>query len=134
MTRAVDNRPNQCYNRRIPTKRDTEMSNYDNNDSGALFDNDRRTTDRHPNLRGSATVGGVEYWVSAWNKRSAGGKDYISLAFTPKDEQGGQRTPQTPNARAAGPRTQGNRNSEIGAGVRNPSAEPPMDFDDDIPF
>lgn len=108
------------------------MSNYDNNDSGALFDNDRRTSDRHPNMRGSATVGGVEYWVSAWEKRSAGGKNYISLAFTAKDENGGQRTSQTPNARATGPRIQNSRLSNPTA--RQPSPEPPMDFDDDIPF
>ncbi|AXH72348.1 MAG: putative single-stranded DNA-binding protein [Caudoviricetes sp.] len=69
--------------------------NYDNNNSGVLFVNEKRTKDTHPHLRGSATIDGVEYWISCWTKTSQGGKKFQSLAFTPKDEQPKQQSRQT---------------------------------------
>lgn len=54
--------------------------------SGSLFKNDKRTSDNHPNARGSAMVGGVEYWVSAWTKRDKNGNPWQSLSFTPKEQ------------------------------------------------
>jgi uncharacterized protein (DUF736 family) len=62
------------------------MSDYDNTNSGALFKNDRKETDKHPDMRGSIDVGGVEYWISAWTKTpKAGGDKFLSLAVTAKD-------------------------------------------------
>lgn len=58
----------------------------DNNDrdmSGALFTNDRKETDNHPDYTGRAVVNGVKVSVSAWSKVSAGGVEYFSLAFRP---------------------------------------------------
>lgn len=52
--------------------------------SGSLFRNDKKTDDKHPNATGSALIGGVEYWVSAWTKEGAKGK-WQSLAFTRKE-------------------------------------------------
>jgi uncharacterized protein (DUF736 family) len=63
------------------------MSNYDNTNSGALFRNDRKESDKHPDYRGELNVGGVEYWVSAWLKTSGKGTKFMSLAVTPKDEK-----------------------------------------------
>lgn len=60
---------------------------YDNNNSGALFINDRKEKSSHPDFKGSAEIDGVEYWVSAWKKESQGGKKFISLAFQPKEKQ-----------------------------------------------
>lgn len=74
--------------------------------SGSLFKNDKRTSDNHPNARGSAMVGGVEYWVSAWTKRDKNGNPWQSLSFTPKEQN--QPAPM--------------------------SATNPDDFDYDIPF
>ena len=37
---------------------------YDNNNSGALFTNDRKQSETHPDLTGSAEVDGKDYWVS----------------------------------------------------------------------
>ena len=50
---------------------------YDNNNSGALFTNDRKKSDTHPDLTGSAEVGGKDYWFKAWKKTSkkGAGKD-----------------------------------------------------------
>ncbi len=58
------------------------MEKRDN--SGALFKNDRKTTDNHPDYNGSALIGGVDMWISAWIKKG-NGKTFMSLAFKPKD-------------------------------------------------
>jgi hypothetical protein len=52
--------------------------------SGVLFTNDQRKNDSHPNLKGSITVAGVDYWISAWTKTGKNGK-FLGLAVTPKD-------------------------------------------------
>jgi len=53
--------------------------------TGSLFKNDKRETDKHPNAKGSALIDGVEYWVSAWTNDGNKGK-YQSLKFSRKDE------------------------------------------------
>ena len=61
------------------------MTDYDNTNTGALFANADRKTDKHPNARGTLNVGGVEYWISAWTKTSKKGEKYQSIAVTPKE-------------------------------------------------
>jgi hypothetical protein len=56
--------------------------------SGSLFKNDKREKDTHPNATGSALIGGVEYWVSAWTKKDKNGNAWQSLAFKPKEQNG----------------------------------------------
>ena len=55
-----------------------------NDNSGAIFVNDRKTQDNHPDRTGTATINGVEYWVSGWLKKK-GDKPYMSLSFKPKE-------------------------------------------------
>lgn len=62
------------------------MSNYDNNMSGALFKNDKRQTENHPNYRGSCEINNEQYWVSAWVKKDKNGNAYMSLSFQPKEQ------------------------------------------------
>jgi uncharacterized protein (DUF736 family) len=62
------------------------MSDYDNNLRGVLFKNDRKEKDTHPDYKGSAEVGGVEYWLSSWIKVGKGGAKFMSLSFTAKEE------------------------------------------------
>jgi hypothetical protein len=64
------------------------------NNNGIISKNDRKTQENHPDIRGSATVDGVEYWVAGWDKTSTKGA-YYSLAFTLKDGQ-------QPNSKNAG--------------------------------
>lgn len=64
--------------------------------SGSLFKNEKKEKDTHPNMTGSALIGGVEYWVSAWTKEGAKGR-WQSLSFKPKDGQ--QRTGGSPQTR-----------------------------------
>jgi hypothetical protein len=63
------------------------MAKFEQKDnSGSLFKNERREKDTHPHATGSATIAGVEYWVSAWTKEGKNGK-FQSLAFKVKVEK-----------------------------------------------
>lgn len=114
---------------------------YDNKLKGALFENDRKEKDTHPDYRGSIeTEDGTQYWVSAWIKtpNDASKPDFLSLALTLKD---GQQSKSTPRQQA--PRSDANsflsRNREKIDAHKSPPApnqpKPDFDsFDDDIPF
>ena len=97
------------------------MPQYDNNNTGVIYKNNRREKKTHPQMKGQATIDGVEYWVSAWVKESpkVEGK-FFSLAFTPKDDKP-------------------TRSREEPRASRKPEYQPrsePVDHltDDDIPF
>jgi hypothetical protein len=73
------------------------MAGYEMRDNSAsLFRNDRKESENHPNAKGSAMVGGVHYWVSAWTKTDKNGNKWQSLSFTPKDDRPAQAKEQTP--------------------------------------
>lgn len=55
-----------------------------NDNSGALFKNDRKTNANQPDYKGSAQIDGRDYWLSAWIKQGKQQK-FMSLAFTLKD-------------------------------------------------
>jgi len=78
--------------------------------SGALFRNAKRDKDTQPNATGTALIGGVLYYVSAWTKDTKSGDKYQSLSFKRKDE------------------VQGTAIKEAKEILKTP------DFDDDIPF
>jgi hypothetical protein len=54
--------------------------------SGAIFINERKESDNHPDRTGSAMIDGKEYWVSGWIKKSGDKPSFLSLAFKPKDK------------------------------------------------
>ena len=58
---------------------------YDNTNKGALFKNDKRQTESHPEYKGSINVGGEEYWLSAWVKTSKTGSKFFSLSVQAKN-------------------------------------------------
>lgn len=86
------------------------MTQYDNTNSGVLFKNDKKTTDKHPDYNGSINIDGKEYWLSSWIKQGQKGK-FMSLSVKPKDAQ----QTRAPAAKPAG-----------GGGFD--------DMDDDVPF
>jgi uncharacterized protein (DUF736 family) len=57
---------------------------YDNTNTGALFKNTDKKTDKHPDYTGSINIEGVEYWLSSWIKVSQKGVKFMSLAVKPK--------------------------------------------------
>jgi len=59
---------------------------YDNSNRGAIFKNDDKQQDNHPDYKGSLNVGGVDLWVSGWLKTSEKtGKKFLSLSVKPKE-------------------------------------------------
>ena len=72
--------------------------------SGSAFENDHKTTDKHPDFTGSINVEGRIYWLSLWKKTSAGGKRYLSASVRRQDERPAERptpAPQTASRRGA---------------------------------
>ena len=63
------------------------MNEPKKDNSGALFINDRKEKETHPDLKGTAIIKGVEYWISSWDNKSKAGKSYLSLSFTEKEKQ-----------------------------------------------
>lgn len=114
---------------------------YDNKLKGALFVNDNKQSDNHPDYKGSfEDDNGREFWVSAWVKqpRDASKPKFLSLAFTPKDNNS-KRDPQAPRpARTDANDFLANNRAKADA-HKSPAAprQPAPDFDsfdDDIPF
>jgi len=59
---------------------------YDNRNSGMLYKNDRKETEKQPDYKGSfIDKDNVEYWLSGWIKDGKKGK-FISFVVEPKDK------------------------------------------------
>ena len=62
------------------------MSSFEPNDNEvALFINERKQSERHPDMTGKGLVGGKEWRVAAWNNTSKGGKKYLKMKFSLPD-------------------------------------------------
>ena len=64
--------------------------------SGALFKNNDRQKDTHPEYRGDILINGEEYWLSAWVKEGKNGK-FFSLAAKKKEERSGDTVKRNPD-------------------------------------
>ena len=66
------------------------MSNYENINTGAIFKNDKKEKETHPDYKGSINVDGKDFYVSSWintiKKGENAGNKYMSLKLTPKEE------------------------------------------------
>lgn len=61
------------------------MEKYDNTNSGAIFKNDRKQKETHPDLGGVLNVEGKDYYINAWKKTSKAGDPFYSLSIKLKD-------------------------------------------------
>lgn len=69
------------------------MSDFRHKDgTGTLFDNSYKTSDKHPDLKGKATLpSGKVMDVSGWWKQNSKGEQYLSLSIQEeyiKDKEG----------------------------------------------
>jgi hypothetical protein len=55
--------------------------------NGALFKNDRKEKETHPDYKGDININGTNYWLSAWLKATKDGKKYMSLSAKPKEDR-----------------------------------------------
>lgn len=95
------------------------MAYEQRDNSGSFFANDRKTTENHPDYTGSCMVAGIEYWVSAWDKVGASGKEFTSLSFKKKEPKP-DTAPQQEKPLAKKPLDAGSKRLQ--------------DMEDDIPF
>jgi hypothetical protein len=93
---------------------------YDNTNRGAIFKNDRKESERHPDYKGNINVGGQEFWLSAWIKDGRSGK-FMSLSVQPKEQRGNTDAQRDNYAQTYRPSDQGDG---FGGGAQ----------DDEIPF
>jgi hypothetical protein len=69
------------------------MSYEQKDNSGSLFKNDRKETEKHPDRKGSGRIDGVDYWVSGWVKQDKNGNPWMSLSFQKKEQSRREQTP-----------------------------------------
>lgn len=87
---------------------------YDNNLTGIISKNERKTDDKHPDIKGQCEIEGIQYWVDGWMKtRNSDGGKFYSLRFKRKDA-----APAKPAAKPAG----------------RPAPAGGIDDDEDLPF
>ena len=103
----------------------------DYTNSGALFENDRKTKSTQPDSRGEAEIccphcgANASYWLSAWWKVSRTGKQFLSMAFSHKE----------PAPQHVQPQWQPNQfENQTAKQRKDDNIQVPQDFDDDIPF
>jgi hypothetical protein len=64
---------------------------------GSMFKNDKKTTDTHPDYKGSVMLpDGTECWISGWIKRPEGKTPFMSLSVQAKEQQLPVSTPDSP--------------------------------------
>lgn len=91
---------------------------YDNTNRGALFKNNKQTSERSPTMTGPVNVEGKKFRLAAWTKVSKAGNEYLSLELEPEE------------VRKEEPDDSNTSNSPPVA----PTEDEPEDINDEIPF
>jgi hypothetical protein len=55
--------------------------------TGSLFKNHKKESEKHPTHAGSFNIEGTEYWINAWVNETKKGEKYFSLKVKPKEAQ-----------------------------------------------
>lgn len=106
------------------------MTQHSNENRGAIWKNDDKQSDNHPDFKGSLNVDGVEYWVSAWKRKEGASAKAPALSFSikPKEDQRRQEPSISQRAQA-----QVRKPDPISSGRRSIMPDDDMDGDQ-IPF
>ena len=127
---------------------------YDNTNRGALFENDKKNSDKHPDHKGSCDIQcpacGATFamWLSGWFKTAKqSGAQFMSLSFQTKEDNGNQGNGngggQRNNQGGGGQRQQGGGQQGGGGWKGQKRAGPNVsgswrneggDIEDEIPF
>jgi len=55
--------------------------------TGVLFQDKKRKTEKHPTHKDTVNINGVEMWINGWiNTPKNSGDKYLSLSFSPKQK------------------------------------------------
>lgn len=57
------------------------MTQYDNTNRGAIWKNEDKQDDKHPDFKGSINVNATEYWLSAWKRKDGAAAKSPVLTF-----------------------------------------------------
>jgi|FreactcultureFD7_1027221.scaffolds.fasta_scaffold13669_6 hypothetical protein len=82
------------------------MTQYDNNNSGALFKNMKKTSEKDADYSGESEINNQKYMVWARIRTSKAGTKFLSLSYAPK----------------------------TGGAAQGKAAPTPVELNDDIPF
>ena len=63
------------------------MEKYDKTNTGAIWRNEKKERDTHPDFTGSLDVDGVEYWVNAWKRGPDAKERSPALKFSLKRKE-----------------------------------------------
>jgi hypothetical protein len=55
---------------------------FDETNRGAIWKNDKKEKDTHPDWRGSINVEGVDYWLSGWSRKQGDNPKSPSVRFS----------------------------------------------------
>jgi len=58
---------------------------YDNTNSGVLFKNEDKQSEKHADYRGELNAAGIDYRVDGWVRTSRKGTKFISFKLKPKN-------------------------------------------------
>jgi hypothetical protein len=76
---------------------------YDETNRGAIWKNEKKETDKHPDFTGSINVDGHDYWLSGWKRAADASPKSPSMKFVVKRKDGQpQQKPQQETPRAPG--------------------------------
>jgi hypothetical protein len=72
------------------------MAYEQRDNSGSMFKNTRKDSDRHADMTGSIMVDGQEYWVNAWRKVDKNNNPWYSFSLKKKEPRQGGGNPPSP--------------------------------------
>lgn len=101
------------------------MTDYDNTNRGQFWKNDKKETDNHPDWTGSINVEGVEYWLSAWNRKKDANPKAPSVTISIKKKE-------VQPCQPSGGYDNGFTQPDVAQSTGRSTA--PVDFEEDIPF